>query len=256
VTRIANIALAVLAVVVFGAAVYVIANNKAPARHGSAAGSNAARQTPIGSTSTSTGTITEPSLGVDPTSAVAGPPPVIAYLGDDWTSGDGASAKSLRFTTLLTEQLHADERNFGVAGTGYAKSSPDGGTYSSRVNAVVAADPQIVIVSGGRNDQSDDAQTAGAAAKALFAKLRAKLPNAVLIGVAPFWGDSDLPPEMVSLATAVNKGVTDAGGSYIDIEDPIHGHPNFMADDADPNDKGYAAIADALEPQVALLLPQ
>ena len=253
-TRIANIALAVLAVVVFGAAIYVIANNKAPAKHGSAAGSNAARQTPI---SSYTVTITDsPSLGVDPTAASNGSSPVIAFLGDDWTTGDGASAKSLRFTTLLTQQLHGIERNFGAAGTGYAKTSPNGGTYSSRVSAVVAANPQIVIVSGGRNDQSDDSVTAGDAAKALFAKLHAKLPNAVLIGVAPFWGDSDLPPEMVSLATAVNKGVTDAGGSYIDIEDPIHGHPNFMADAADPNDKGYAAIASALEPQIALLLPQ
>jgi lysophospholipase L1-like esterase len=45
------------------------------------------------------------------------------------------------------------------------------------------------------------------------------------------------------------------GGTYLDIPDPIHGHPGFMADAADPNDRGYAAIAAALEPQLALLLP-
>lgn len=252
-TRIANIALAMLAVVVFGAAVYVVTNNKAPATHNGAQGSNAAEQTQL---STPVETLTVgPSLGVDASSTTTETPPVIAFLGDDWTSGAGASASSLRFTTLLCAQLNAVERNFGVDGTGYAKTSDKGGTYRSRVDALVAANPQVVIVSGGRNDQSDDGATAADAAKALFAKLHAKLPDAVLIGVAPFWGDSDLPPEMVALATAVDKGVTDAGGTYVDITDPIHGHPNFMADDADPNDKGYAAIAAALAPQITTLLP-
>jgi lysophospholipase L1-like esterase len=259
VNRIANIALAVLAVVVFGAAVYVVTNNDAPTTHASTGGSVAARQTPIGSLSATFSSA--PSLGVESTATGSSSTPpnhssqVIAFLGDDWTAGSGASTKSLRFTTLLCAQLNAVERNFGVDGTGYAKSSDTGGAYPSRVNAIVAANPQVVIVSGGRNDSSDDGATAAAAVHALFAKLHAKLPDAVLIGVAPFWGDSDLPPEMVALSTAVNKGVTDAGGSYIDIADPIHGHPNFMADDADPNDKGYAAIATALASQVSLLLP-
>lgn len=241
-----------LAAVVFAAAVYVITNNKAPADRGAAPGSNAAQlQTPTNSPSATA------SLGVDPTSATStsAASPRIAFLGDDWTAGSGASAKTLRFTTLLCARLHAVERNFGVAGTGYAKPSSTGGPYRSRVAAVVAADPQVVIVSGGRNDQSDDAATASDAAHALFATLHTKLPNAVLIGVAPFWGDSDLPPEMLSLAQAVNDAVTKAGGSYVDLPDPIHGHPAYMADAADPNDKGYEAIAAALEPQVQLLLP-
>ena len=253
--RVANIALAVLAVVVFGAAVYVVTNNKAPAKHGGTPGTIAAQQTPIGATSAAPTTSSAPSLGVDASSATTGTSPVIAFLGDDWTAGVGASTTALRFTTLLCAQLNAVERNFGVDGTGYAKTSSTGGTYASRVSAIVAADPQVVIVSGGRNDSSDAAATASDAAQALFAKLHRKLPDAVLIAIAPFWGDSDLPPEMVALGTAVNKAVTDAGGSYIDITDPIHGHPNFMADAADPNDKGYAAIAAALKPQVALLLP-
>ena len=257
VNRIANIALAMLAVVVVGAAVYVVTNNKAPATHGRASGSIAAQQTPI--TSPPVTTSSAPSLGTDPTSAVSTgtttASPVIAFLGDDWTTGAGASTKSMRFTTLLCAQLHAVERNFGADGTGYAKSSATGGAYSSRVNAIVAANPQVIVVSGGRNDQSDDAATAADAAKALFKKLHEKLPDAVLVAVAPFWGDSDLPPEMVALSAAINKGVTAAGGSYLDVPDPIHGHPGFMADDADPNDKGYAAIAAALEPQITLLLP-
>lgn len=241
-----------LAVVVLGAAVYVVTQNNAPASTGGTPGSAAAQQ----STATVPAAVTSApvSHGVDATSS--GPAStVVAFLGDDWTTGAGASSDADRFTTLLAAQLHVVERNFGADGTGYAKSSASGGPYASRIAAIVAADPQVVVVSGGRNDSTDDAATAADHAQALFARLHAKLPDAVLIAIAPFWGDSDLPPEMTALGNAVKQGVTAVGGTYLDIPDPIHGHPGFMADAADPNDRGYAAIAAALEPQLALLLP-
>jgi acyl-CoA thioesterase-1 len=262
VNRAANIALAVLAVLVFSAAIYVVTHNDAPSGTDGSVGSIAAHQTTPSSTPQTTTPATphttaasSPSLGIEGTSATTGGEPVVAFLGDDWTAGTGASAKAKRFTTLVCAQLHAEERNFGVDYTGYAKSSDTSGPYRERVDELVATDPDVVVVSGGRNDRPDDAATAAVRIHKLFASLHAKLPNAVLIGVAPFWGDSDLPEELVALADAVKQGVTDAGGTYLDITDPIHGHPNYMADDADPNDKGYAAIAAALAPQIAPLLP-
>jgi lysophospholipase L1-like esterase len=251
VNRVANIALAVLAVVVFGAAIYVVTHNDAPTPH-TASGTIAAHQSNALAPPSSTAAAS--SHGVDATSASA-PTTVVAFLGDDWTSGDGASNRAHRFTTLLATQLNVIERNFGAAGTGYAKATDTAGAYSSRVDAVVAAAPAVVVVSGGRNDSSDDPATAAAHARALFAQLHNKLPDAVLVAIAPFWGDSDLPPELTALGDAVKRGVTDVGGTYLDIPDPIHGHPSFMADAADPDDQGYAAIAAALEPQLALLLP-
>lgn len=245
--RTGNIALAVLAVAEIVAAVYVVRNNDHPAPADAA--SRPIR--PVTSSSPS------PSLGFDASStSIAGAGgPVIAFLGDDWTRGNGASARARRFSTLLCTQLGAQEQNFGVDDTGYAKSGPDGGPYATRIAQIVAADPQVVVVSGGRNDRSDSPATAAAAARALFATLRSRLPDAVLIAVAPFWGDSDLPPEMVALAAAVEDGVTAAGGTYLDIADPIHRHPAFMADAADPNDQGYAAIAAALATRLEPLLP-
>jgi lysophospholipase L1-like esterase len=188
-----------------------------------------------------------------PQSTVAAP--VVAFLGDDWTAGIGASAKAKRFTTRVCAQLQVTERNFGIDGAGYAKSGAGGDDYRSQVAKIVAADPAIVVVSGGRNDYSDDADTTAAAVHALFAQLHEKLPNAKLVAIAPFWGDSDLPPEMIALSDAVHSGVTDAGGTYLDIADPVHGHPEYMADDADPDNAGYAAIAAALEPELSSLLP-
>jgi acyl-CoA thioesterase-1 len=243
--------LAVLAVAEIGAAGYVIHNNRAP-KSAAAPPAQVHQQPTISTTAGSPSS----SLGVEGTTTAQPTQPVIAFLGDDWTAGTGASGKAQRFTTMLCAQVGAREKNFGVDGTGYAKSSGDGGPYESRVAAIVATDPQIVVVSGGRNDNVDSPQTAAEHARALFSTLHTKLPDALLIAVAPFWGDSDLPPSMVALATAVRRGVTAAGGTYLDVPDPIHGHPSFMADLADPNDQGYAAIAAALAPELQPLLPR
>lgn len=247
--------LAVLAVVELAAAVYVVANNKAPKEQ---TPSPAAQHQPT-SVVTRPSTSSSPGLGVEATNASRGSSSgqvVVAFLGDDWTAGTGASRRAKRFTTLVSSALGVTERNFGVAGTGYAKASDIGGVYGSRLAAVVAADPQVVVVSGGRNDRSDSASTADDAVHLLFARLHTALPGTILIGIAPFWGDSDLPPEMVALGDAVRQGVTDAGGTYLDLPDPVHDHPEFMADDADPNNQGYAAIAAAVEPFLAPLLPR
>lgn len=78
----------------------------------------------------------------------------------------------------------------------------------------------------------------------------------MLIAIAPMWGDSDLPPELVTLAHAVKTGVQAAGGTYLDVKDPLHGKPALMAGAVDPDDAGYAAISKAVEPKLAAVLPQ
>ena len=155
---------------------------------------------------------------------------------------------------LLAKQLGLKERNFGDDGTGYAKATASAGTYDSRVDAVVNAKPQVVVVSGGRNDVADFLPTTKRHVRDLFTTLHDKLPDAVVIAVEPFWGDSDKPAELGPIASAVKQGVHAAGGHYLSIDDPIHGHPNFMADASDPNDKGNAAIAKALAGPIRSLI--
>jgi lysophospholipase L1-like esterase len=70
------------------------------------------------------------------------------------------------------------------------------------------------------------------------------------------WGDSDEPAAVREIGNVVKDAVTAAGGRYLDLPDPIRGHPSFMADAADPDDAGYAAIAAALEPKLEPLLPK
>jgi len=259
VQRIWNVGLIALAVAVFCAAAYVIVHNDDPARAHANRSRGPIRSSPP-STSAGTPSSRPPSSGVASASAIgstssANDRLVVAFLGDDWTAGAGASSTGKRFSTVVSRQLDLAERNFGGEGSGYAKSGPNAGTYRRRIAAVVAADPDVVVVSGGRNDRADSASTAAEAARKLFATLHDELPDAMLIAVAPFWGDSDLPAELAALSTAVKQAVTKAGGSFVDVDDPIHGHPEYMADDADPNNRGYAAIAAAVTPLIGALLP-
>ena len=181
------------------------------------------------------------------------PPPVVVFLGDDYTSGSGATATSARFTTVLCAALGATEVNLGAAGTGYAKTA-SAGDYLTRVARVVAAKPDVVVVSGGRNDVTDDPDTLATDARQLFAELHDKLPAAMIIAVAPFWGDSDPGSDLETVRTSVRQAAKAAGATFLDIPDPLHGHPEWMADQANPNDAGYAAIAAALEKKLRPLV--
>lgn len=228
------------AVVVFAVAGYVIAHRD-PVEH--------AGQTP-GYVLT-----TADSPAAASTTAVSHPL-VIAFVGDDYTTGSGASEKSKRFSSLVAASLGATEKNVGDDGAGYAKKGTDGRTYSDLVAAVASDHPDVVVVTGGRNDSVADPDTLKAAVDAFFTALHKALPQARLIAVRPFWGDSDAPPEVTALGGLVEAAVTAAGGTYLDLPDPLHGHPDWMADDADPNAAGYRAIARALEVKLRPLVTQ
>ena len=246
VKRAGNIALAAFAVLDVVAAIYVIGNNHAPGKSAAVDALATVSATPTAGPRRTT--LPHPARTTEASSAG----PVVAFLGDDWTLGVGASATSRRFTTVVSRGLKLSERNFGLDGAGYAKSTG----YRSRVDDVVAAKPAVVVVSGGRNDARGDTATAARQIHTLFADLHRRLPQAVLVALAPFWGDSDLPAELTVLGQAIKQAVTDVGGAYVGLADPIHGHPEFMADQADPNDDGYAAIAAAVEPELAKRLPR
>lgn len=236
-----NLLMAVAAILVVGGAVYVVMNNHAPKNTGNSI-ANRPAPTPSRPDPPSPAPTKQPK------------PTVVAFLGDDWTAGTGASSNAKRFTTLVSRSLGFAERNLGADGTGYAKTASDAGDYSSRVKDVVAAHPDIVVVSGGRNDNTNSLDTVTSRAGALFDDLHRQLPHATLVALTPWWGDSDTPKQVTAIAQAVKHAVTSVGGSYLDIADPIHGHPGFMADAADPDDDGYAAIAAALEPKLKRLL--
>ena len=242
----------VAALVVLAAAIYVIRQNDPVEGAGTTPGSSFS---PIVAPFATPGSASLGRPNINATSDPAADTTVVAFLGDDYTAGVGASAPNKRFTTLVAETLHVTEKNFGDDGAGYAKTGADGTTYAGHIDAVVAAHPDVVVVTGGRNDFNGNTATLARDADELFADLHERLPSATLIAVAPFWGDSDYPAKLTDMADAIKAAVEDAGGIYVALPDPLHDHPDFMADNADPNDQGYAAIASALAAKLGPLLP-
>ena len=183
------------------------------------------------------------------------PATTTAFLGDNYTAGAGAPhGKS--WVDLVEHDLDLDGSVFALRGGGYAR--PDGAdrrTYRALLSEVVADKPQLVVVSGGRNDVADDPASLSAAAADVFDTLHAKLPDATLVAIAPWWGDSAHPEALDSVDTAVRDAVTRAGGTYLDLADPLVGPPEWMAAAANPNASGHAAIAKSVEPALRERLP-
>jgi acyl-CoA thioesterase-1 len=178
--------------------------------------------------------------------------PVVAFLGDGYTGGDGGTSHALRWTTLVAADFGWTERNFAFGGTGYSTGGkqPGGIPYTARIAGLVATAPSIVIVSGGRYDiQSTNGPTQiKAGVTATFTALRAALPNAVIIAENPLWSSSKLPATLALVTADVKAAVAAVGGRYLDIGQPLVGAPADLASNpALPNDAGYAALAKAFE---------
>ena len=78
------------------------------------------------------------------------------------------------------------------------------------------------------------------------------MPHARLIGLSAIW-DQDAPPaQLATISAAMHTAVAGVGGSWLDLGQPLRGHPAWMqADDVHPTARGQrallAAVSGALE---------
>ncbi|MBB3676962.1 SGNH/GDSL hydrolase family protein [Modestobacter versicolor] len=203
-----------------------------------------------------------------PSEEAGAAPAVAAFIGDSYTVGAGTEAPEQSFTARVAAHEGWREANLGRGGTGYvtalegdvaqaACSLDRCPTYTEMIDDAVAVAPDVVVVSGGRNevDVADDADYADGVA-AFFRTLREQLPAARIIAISPLWSDGAPPDELALVAEAVRVGVTGAGGSYLDVGQPLQEHPEWVIDDGiHPDPTGHAAIADAVNARLDALPP-
>jgi lysophospholipase L1-like esterase len=180
--------------------------------------------------------------------ATAGPQ-VVAFLGDSYAFGTGASTQSKRWADLVSLKQGWVEKNLSDNTTSYSTAGAPGGTsYQAQLGAVVATGAQIVVVSGGRNDVGVAATQFSADVRATFAGIHAGLPRARIIVVSPTWGNDPAPQRLTDLISIVKAEAERAGATYLDIGEPMFGQSSMVgADGWHPNDAGYAAIAAAVD---------
>lgn len=179
--------------------------------------------------------------------------PLVAFLGDSYAFGIGASTGSKRWSTLVSLDQGWTEKNLSERGTSYATAGDSGGrSFTERIGGVVATGAQIVVVSGGRMDLDVANAELRADVRATFAGLRSSMPITKIIVVSPMWDDDPAPARMRGLTSIVKTEAKRAGATYLDIGEPMLGHTDMVTPEGlYPNDAGHAAIAAAVEKALA-----
>lgn len=179
----------------------------------------------------------------------------VAFLGDSYVVGRGAKDQPrTRWTARVCEALGWTESNLGLAGTGYTTPGPadKATTYLQRVDAVREAAPDVVVVSGGRNDLVASVDRIRSAAVQLFTALDRIKGSPDVVVVAPLWDASDPPAEFDALTRAIKGAARQVGVTFVPVpRQPLAGRPELMSGDAlHPDADGYRVIAEFLAPRL------
>lgn len=180
---------------------------------------------------------------VSPLSADA---PVVAFYGDSYTLGTGASSESKRWSTIICAQRGWKEFNPSVNGLGFVNNRVHDGIDEPAL--IVSQHPDIVFITMGLNDNFSYGQAAKQIHQAIIGDLsglKTRLPNARFIVVEPFWYTDARPKSLTVIINWVHEEAIAIGADYIPgASHWIEHHPEWMAPDGlHPNDAGYAHMA-------------
>lgn len=174
------------------------------------------------------------------------------FIGDSYTTGSRASEPSARWTSKVAAASRWQEINEGRGGTGYISTSDRRGcgrdycpTYQEVIESLSGLAPEIVVISGGRNDGQRAPADYERVVESTLKSASAKWPQAEIIVTSPIW-DDEQPSWAPEMAQAVKTAADKTQATYVDLGQPLLGHPEYLsADSIHPNDAGYEAIAQA-----------
>jgi lysophospholipase L1-like esterase len=181
----------------------------------------------------------------------------VAFYGDSYTLGTGASSPEKRWSTIVSAERNWNEFNPSVNGLGFINNRSAFGE-GDLPSMVIDAKPEIVIVTMGLNDNFSYDFSANDIERQIgedLDRLHRELPEARMIVVEPFWYTDERPSSVDVISRWVKEAAADVGADYIPgASHWIEGHPEWMADDElHPNDEGYAAIAKKMDAQLEKL---
>lgn len=171
--------------------------------------------------------------------------PVVAFYGDSYTQGVGASSPDRRWSTRLSQDRGWREFNPSRSGLGFLTHRD--AFHVDLPAEIVEADPDIVIVAMGLNDvfsyHQHAAEIRGAIQRDLT-KLAAEMPRARLVVVEPFWWSRERPAALETIIGWVREAAESVAAGYVPGASRwIQGRPGQMAADGlHPNDAGHDLI--------------
>jgi lysophospholipase L1-like esterase len=175
----------------------------------------------------------------------------VAFYGDSYTRGSGATVEEKRWSTILSEQRGWSEFNPSVSGLGFVRNRATFGE-GDLPSFIIADHPDVVIVTMGLNDNFIfDSQSDELRAQIMddFDRLTTALPDARFIVVEPFWYKDERPASVDVIISWVQDAAAAVDADYIPRASYwLAGHPEWMASDSlHPHDAGHAAIASQMD---------
>ena len=183
--------------------------------------------------------------------------PRVAFYGDSYTLGTGASDPSLRWSSIICAERGWQEFNPSVNGLGFVNNRATDGEGDLPA-LVIANDPSIVFITMGLIDNFSYDRAANQIRLRItedFTRLATALPDARFIVVEPFWYTDRRPESVEVIIGWVRDAAAAIGADYIPgASHWIEGHPEWMASDGlHPNDAGYAAMATRMDAELTKL---
>lgn len=181
-----------------------------------------------------------------PSSTLPDDAPLVAFYGDSYTLGTGATSPSVRWSTRIAESRGWREFNPSVNGLGFINNRSlfgDGDVPSM----IIEQQPDIIMVTMGLNDNFAYAFAADAIETQIntdLRRLREGVPDARIIVVEPFWYTARQTESVGIIIDWVRDGAAQIGADYIEGASTwITGRDGEMAADGlHPNDEGYALM--------------
>ena len=190
--------------------------------------------------------------GCAPVGSVNPDGPRVAFYGDSYTLGTGATAPEKRWSTIICADRGWNEFNPSVNGLGFVNNRTSTRDLPAEI---IASEPDIVFVTMGLNDNfSFDAAASEIESRigADLERLSEALPEARFIVVEPFWYTDERPESVDIINGWVRDAAESIGADHIEGASRwIEGHPEWMAADGlHPNDEGYAAMAERMDAEL------
>lgn len=174
--------------------------------------------------------------------------PLVAFIGDSFCDGTGASTKLTRWTTLVSQELGWFEKNACLGGTGYITSTGRRSYQDSTDAMLTSLKPAIFVISGGKNDlglMTEGGTEISHASCALFKGIKASLPKAQILVVSPFWDTTEVPAAIGIESSAIKVCTVEYGAKFLSgAHRWLEGNEKlFDATVGAPNDEGQKLIA-------------
>jgi lysophospholipase L1-like esterase len=172
----------------------------------------------------------------------------VAVLGDSYTGGSAMDSGQRAEWPALLAGRHPTWRvvPFAVGGSGFVAGQQGGEHFALRLDRIVAAQPQVVIVEGGHNDIGLPQAQVQTAAQQVLTLLRAGLPQATIVVLGVLW-PGPLPQQMLDLDAALARDAQAVGGTYVDARGWFTAQPSMIGSDGiHPTDAGHAMLADRI----------